>query len=197
MAHQERIGVGVWICDSRLRCSCRCPSSLCVERRIGHDDGNGHGIQLTGWNGLPVSGSDARSLTRNRDRERYEHGGLLSFCAGKSRTPESRPNDASCPFEVQRRAISSPSHPSAGRFHRRIRDSVLRSASRRYRTAVCRGRLHDSASRRSLHHSGIGHNQSSKWRWAAERTRPNFHHYLRCHGERSFWYRCHPGGNGA
>ena len=38
--------------------------------------------------GLPVSGPDAGSLTRNRDRERYDHGRLLPFCAGKSRPPE-------------------------------------------------------------------------------------------------------------
>ena len=36
MGDEERIGVGVWIRDSRLHDSCRCPSFVCVERRIGH-----------------------------------------------------------------------------------------------------------------------------------------------------------------
>ena len=80
MADQERIGAGLRIRDSRLHGSYGCSSIVWVERRIGHDDGDGYGLQLTGWRGLPVSGPDAGSHTWNRDRERYEDGRLLSRC---------------------------------------------------------------------------------------------------------------------
>ena len=81
MAHEERIER--WrqrLRDSRLLCSCRCTSHVCVVRRLGGADGNGHGIQFTGWHGLPVSGAAASGHTRICDRKRYQRRGLLPHC---------------------------------------------------------------------------------------------------------------------